>query len=129
MSDTTPREFTIMVPRTFKEGWGVVVTPIYDWDEETDQLKGISSIDVDVVRIDENTVEVLDGTPVVAIPDVYAAYMPVENFLDEPDLTVGDTHDLRTRWFPTEQAARDHAQYTRKRWDHPQIWESFVRLD
>lgn len=45
-----------------------------------------------------------------------------------PILVDGDTHDLRDRWFPTEDEAKEHLEYTLDRWHHPAIWECFVRI-
>lgn len=122
------RIFTVTVPRdyVFTEGFGVVVTPIFE--EDTGMYgERISDIDVEVVAIREADVKIIGGVPCLPIPG-WAHYVPVENFEEVPDLTEDDTHDLRSRWFETEDEANEHAEYTRNRWANPQAWESFVKL-
>lgn len=120
-----PETFELIQRRTLvvKEGWGVNVTPIYG-GEEFDQ---IVEIDVNVVEIRRELCSEVGGVWCVA--DIEGiSFVPVENFQDVSDLTQDDTHDLRTRWFATEFAARIWAESVRNRWDHPQPWESFVCL-
>lgn len=121
-----PRTFTVQLTRTetYEEGFGVHVSPI--WGGEDEEVDRVVDIDVSVVPIREDLVSIVGG---VACVQVYErAYSPVENFLHAEDLTQDDTHDLRSRWFATEQEAKDHAEYTLSRWAHPEPWCSFVQL-
>lgn len=121
-------KFTVTVPRTytFETGWGVWFLAVYDYDEETDTEGGITDVDGGVVRIEASAVQIIGGSPCVLIGR--RMYVPVENFERIEDETNGDTHDLRSRFFESEDDAREHLDYTLKRWANPQPWESFVRL-
>jgi hypothetical protein len=120
------RTFTITTSttRTYKEGWGVACVPIYNGEEYDDS---IADIEVLIVRIAESAVREIGGTPCVR-PDGESMWFPVVNFQELEELWEDDTHDLRDRWFATEEEARGHADYTLKRWRNPEPWESFVRL-
>lgn len=48
---------------------------------------------------------------------------------DNTDKLGDDTHDFRSRLFETKEAAEKHVKYTMDRWEHPEVWESFVRFD
>lgn len=112
--------------RTFTQGWGVHVIPIWDTDDDGNDTGRISAIEVGVARIAADTVEIVGGVPCVL--DSSGINVPVENFATLNDLSVGDTHDLRTRFFETESEAREHAEWTQNRWDNPSPWESFVEV-
>ncbi len=106
-----------------EEGWGVDVTPIFS-DEQDDSH--VADIDVTVVQITKDNLEKIGGVWCVKLGENY--HVPVESFKHLDKLWQDDTHDLRTRWFATEQEARDHAEYTLSRWKNPNPWESFVCL-
>jgi hypothetical protein len=115
-------EFTVNVPRTYRTGWGVAVLEI--WSGEDEQPERITAIEVEVVRIGISNVRIIGGAPCVSGgPDIWH---PVDNFRDLPDLTTGDSHDLRDRWFATEQEAREHAARVRHEWDNPLPWQPFA---
>lgn len=120
--------FTVTIPRTytFETGWGVWLSAVYDFDEETNTEGGIADVDGGVVRIEASAVEIIGGAPCVLIGS--RMYWPVQNFERIEDQANGDEHDLRSRFFETEDQARDHLSYTLKRWANPSPWESFVRL-
>lgn len=121
----TTFELTATRSIVVKEGWGVSVIPIWD-NDEGEQIDRIVEIIVNVVKISRETVTEFAGAWCVMDG---ITYVPVENFKELSDLTTDDTHDLRTRWFATEQEARAHAKSVEDRWNHPQPWESFVCLD
>lgn len=123
------REFTVSITRdyTFREGWGVYVEPLWAIDE--DDNESIAEITVEVLPIRESDVVVVGGAACLRLGQ--DAYVPVDNFerLGGPgEVEYGDTHDLRSRYFETEQEARDHAEFTEQRFRHPQPWESFIRV-
>lgn len=105
---------------TYKDGWGVHVTCIYDEDTGS-----VTDIEVAVVRLAPTNEHVIGGALCARVEDFY---VPVDCFEDVDDLPYGDTHDLRTRWFASEREAQKHATYTLRRWQHPQPWESFVAV-
>lgn len=119
------KQFTVTVPRdyTFEEGWGVHIISIWAGDDEPER---IVEIEVSVVAITEAGVRIVGGAPCVQVED--NLYCPIENFQREVSETYDDTHDLRSRWFATEDEARVHARYTRSRWENPAVWESFVQV-
>lgn len=123
MSDTIT--FPLSSTQTVRVGWGVHVTPIWDVDEETDR-EWVSEIEVDVVKIDESTLLVHLGAVCARTEDGYV--VPADLFEDVPDLRYDDHHDLRSRWFATEEQARAHAQSVQSEWDSPAPWVSFVQL-
>ena len=104
-------------------GWGVSITPVWDEDEES-----VHDIDVNVVEIRQDAVRIIGAVPCVVIDEAFRTYVPVENFRKVPDLSVDDTHDLRTRWFATEREAREHAASVEDRWRNPEPWCAFVAL-
>jgi hypothetical protein len=113
---------TTTTEHTFREGWGVFVDPCFD--HETDL---VAEIDVTVVPITEAGTTISGNVPCVAVWP--GAFVPVENFANVPDLATDDTHDLRSRWFATEEEAREHAADVEQSWRHPNPWQSFVTLD
>ena len=131
-------EFTVLVPRTFREGWGVWFAPIWREDEGGYPTDSIADLDSGIVRISPDKVQVINGTPVVDImagamvglddDDSPPVYMKAKSFRELDDLNVSDTHDLRDRWFATEAEALSHLGNTLDRWQHPKPWESFVQL-
>lgn len=126
---TKVREFQVTTEKvqTFREGWGVAISPIHA-GEDADYPDAVVDIDVSVVRITEGDVAMIGNVPCVASQDL-GYWCPVENFRELADLTEGDTHDLRERWFATREEAEDHARYTKERFDNPSPWESFVRFN
>jgi hypothetical protein len=114
-----------------KEGWGVDVTPIYA-DEDGDYDEKIVDINVSICHIVQENVKEVGGAWCLGTQTLAGKwsgfYVPVENFQFVPDLNEDDTHDLRTRWFATEDDARAHAETVKSRWEHPEVWESFVCL-
>lgn len=110
----------------YREGWGVSITPLWDENEETG-AEWISDIFVSVVRLSPQT-EVIIGNTICAETEENF-FVPMDNFQPLEDLWENDTHDLRDRWFATEREARDHAEYTERRFKNPAPWESFVKLD
>lgn len=104
---------------SFKEGWGVSVTVIGDEDQITD-------ISVSVVEITALNAVVVGNILCVKNEDNHA--IPIENFDADVPETPNDTHDLRSRWFATQEEAETYARFTANRWRNPQPWESFVRL-
>lgn len=127
---TDNKEFTVTVPRnfTFREGWGVLIDPVFEGDTEFENDK-VADIDVGIVPIREDLVEIIGNTPCMPVPEVDKHFVPIENFQDVSDLWQGDTHDLRTRWFATEGEAKSHVVRTMARWNNPEPWESFICLD
>jgi hypothetical protein len=122
-------EFTINVPRTYRTGWGVAVIEI--WSGEDEQPAHITAIEVEVIRIGISNVRIIGGQPCVGglmSPLLVEPNMwyPVDSFADVPDLTTGDSHDLRDRWFATEREAREHAARVRHEWDNPLPWQPFA---
>lgn len=97
--------------------WGVLVD-VYYADADTDQIDDIEVSVHELIPHDASEFEGVRVTP--------SYYVPFECFRPLPDITYGDTHDLRTRRFETEQEARDHAEAVERRWRHPAPWESFV---
>lgn len=116
---------TITVTRDIevKEGWGVYFIPV--WTGEEDER--IVDVDAGIVRIAPDTITLRGGVLCVKAEDG-DIYFPVENFRELKDLWEDDTHDLRDRWFATEQEAQEHLEYSLNRWRHPQPWESFVKV-
>jgi hypothetical protein len=123
------KTFTVNVPVTFQEGFGVACiakcancNPCYD-DEGV-----ITDIEVQVVPITKALVCIVGGVPCVPLSSggITVAYYPVENFRALTNLTADDTHDLRNRFFETEKEAQEHAQFVQRRWNNPAPWESFV---
>lgn len=123
------KTFEIVTERkqTFCEGWGVAVIPVFAGDEEPFP-ESVVEIEVEVVRITKSDVSIIGEIPCVANPLGSGTWIPVENFQQLEDLTEGDTHDLRDRWFATYEEAQAHAHFTKERFDHPAVWESFVCL-
>jgi hypothetical protein len=122
-----PEQFVVNVPRTYRAGWGVAVNEV--WSGDDDPTEHIEAIDVEVVRIDADAARIIGGVPCVQTADEveqYAIWHPIENFRDLPDLTGDDSHDLRDRWFATEQEAREHAARVRREWDNPLPWQPFA---
>lgn len=87
----------------------------------------VADVDAGIVRITSDTITFRGGALCVNAEDVDICF-PVENFRELEDLWEDDTHDLRDRWFATEQEARDHLEYTLDRWRRPEPWESFVKV-
>lgn len=115
--------FTVNVPKVYREGYGVAFVPV--WDEDTEQVSDVISV---VVEISPRTVWTIEGMACVA--DADGCMYPVDNFRElDDDLDVDDTHDLRDRWFATEDEARDHERDTMARYRNPLPWESFLQLD
>lgn len=125
MSD--PENFTVLFAKLYRPGWGVSVTPIFQTDDDTEEVTGVADIHVDIVRIEESAVQIVGGVPCVRVDANF--FVPLDNFQQVDDLAHDDTHDLRTRWFATEEEARAHAASVQSTWDHPKPWESFVTLD
>lgn len=121
-------EVTVTIPRTytFETGWGVWISPVWEFNEQAGEAEGVADIDAGVVRIDQAAVEIIGGAPSVAIGD--RMYWPIENFEAEVRMANGDQHDLRSRFFETEDEAREHLAYTLAKWANPQPWESFILL-
>lgn len=121
-------EFSVTTQRTqtFRAGWGVSVVAVWSGDEDEGPER-VADIDVSVVEIREDAVQIIGGAPCIQI--AANMYVPIENFRELPELSEDDTHDLRDRWFATEQEARAHAANVQRTWDHPPVWVSFVRLD
>jgi hypothetical protein len=127
------KTFTITIPRTYtyQGGWGVFVNCVYDYEDEngnelSPDTARITDIDVEVVQISEGRVAVVGGAACVFGPSEVG--VPVDSFLDVPDLTEDDTHDLRSRYFPTRDAAEEWAGHVRQLWKHPNPWTAFVRF-
>jgi hypothetical protein len=118
------KQFTLTTKHehTFTEGWGVSVDPVYSGEEDD----SVADIDVTVVAIDRADAVLVGDVWCVAIAP--RVYVPIDDFQHVDDLTVGDTHDLRTRWFATEEEAREHADGVEATWRNPSPWESFVTL-
>lgn len=115
---------------TFTEGWGVSINAIWSGGDE-DGPEYVSDIDVAVVRITADTVEVIGEVPCVKLDPTSPnnrTWVPVANFKVEAARQYDDTHDLRDRWFATEEQAKHHANYTLQRWRNPRPWESFVAI-
>lgn len=112
-------------PQTFAEGWGVFVLPMFAngeyYSEDT-----IEEIEVSVVEINEANASNYVSTNFCVSVD--GMYVPVENFAQVNDLNNDDHHDLRTRWFATEEEAREHARWVEQRWNNPEPWASFIQL-
>jgi len=105
---------------SYETGWGVACLII--WDDED----RVSDVEIVVVEIAPATEKVLGGVLCVSIgPDMN---IPIQNFEHVEDLATDDTHDLRDRWFATEDEAREHARYTVDRWANPEPWCSFVKI-
>jgi hypothetical protein len=109
---------------TYRDGWGVYIEPIWGGDDD-DPCESISDVEIEVIRL----------APVNEAPEMpgYAKlwgnfYVGMAMFKPLEDLWQDDTHDLRSRWFESRQEAIDHAEYTRRRWENPSPWESFVKL-
>lgn len=121
-------EVTVTIPRTytFETGWGVWLSPVYEWNDDTNSGEGICDVDGGVVRIDPAAVQIVGGIPCLAIGD--RMFWPVENFEHIDDHANDDEHDLRSRFFETEDEARDHLAYTLTRFANPSPWESFIKL-
>ncbi len=121
-------QFTLTGPptaQTFTEGWGVFVDPIFA-NEEYYSEGTIEDIEVSVVEINEATSSDFIGG--VFCVSVDGMYVPIENFAKAEHLANDDHHDLRTRWFATEEEAREHANWVEQRWLNPEPWTSFVQL-
>lgn len=113
--------FTVNVPHTYRTGWGVAVTETWSGEDEPEH---ITAIEVEVVRIaDDAPHAVISGQPCVRGESMW---YPIDSFADVPDLTTDDSHDLRMRWFATEQEAREHAGRVRHEWDNPLPWQPFA---
>lgn len=122
-SFTLTREVT----ETFDEGWGVEVIPI--WVGEDDGPEQVADIDVMTYRITAQDARLIGGAWCVTQEMGGGLWgCPIANFLHAEDLPQDDTHDLRSRWFATEQEAEDHARSTIERWMNPEPWCSFVKL-
>lgn len=117
--------FTVTTTRThtFRQGWGVFVDTIYDWNEETNEPNGVSEIGPVVVCIVPDAVAIVGGASCISTD---FGWVPVENFANVGDLTQDDSHDLRTRWFATREEAESHAAFVRSTWDNPAPWVSFI---
>lgn len=126
------KTFTVHHTRDIEveEGWGVHVTPIFEHEDDEPEYGRVSKIIVEVVRIAaDEIVYTYGGMPCVRTNEGGTPlHVPVENFAHVDDITHDDTHDLRTRWFATEDAARGHARHTEERFANPSPWESFVDL-
>lgn len=123
------REFQVTVPRAYKfrEGWGVAVDVIWEGEDEDGNIsERVADISVFVTEIREDRVRIVGGVPCVQVLEEY--HMPVENFQEVEDLPYDDQHDLRTRWFATEEQARDHAEDVESTWRNPAPWQSFITL-
>lgn len=118
------RTFTLQTDKTYKAGWGVCITPI--WDGFDGVGEHVADIDVQIVKIAPETVTLCGGVWCVRITQ--NGFVPIDNFKDLDELDTDDTHDLRDRWFATRKDAAEHARYTENRWKHPQPWESFIAL-
>ena len=115
---------TLPIPQTstYREGFGVYVESV--WSSDDRYRDSITDVETMIVRIAPDTIRVIGGFACVWTPTI--GDVPVENFLEVDDLTVDDTHDLRCRWFATEDEARDHAKNVDRKWRNPAPWESFV---
>ena len=118
------KEFQIEVRKvvTLKEGYGTYFIPIWSSEDE-DRIADVAG---GVVRIAPDTVTVIGGEACVKAED--DLYIPVTEFRELEDLPYDDTHDLRNRWFASEEEAREHLEYTLSRFQNPLPWESFVEV-
>lgn len=105
-----------------KEGYGVYFIPIWDGDDDN----RIADVVGGIVRIAPDTITIVAGEPCVEAEDNF--YIPATEFRELEDLPYDDTHDLRGRWFASEEEAREHLEYTLRRFRNPLPWESFVEL-
>ncbi len=122
------KEFTVTRIRTItlKEGYGVWFIPVYA-GEDSPNPDAVVDVDAAIVRISPDTIVMLHGEPCIPIGN--NCFIPAATFQEREELACDDTHDLRNRWFETEQEAREHMEYTLRRWKHPQPWESFVCIE
>ncbi len=120
--------FTVSIPKTITPGWGVWVDVIWDGDDE--EMVSVSDCEVIVMEISKQTVFVDNGIVWVELNrgECDSLRFPVDRFARVDDLHQDDTHDLRCRWFETEQQAIDHAQSVQQTWANPNPWTSFVAL-
>ena len=117
---------TYTLERTYREGWGVSVCPIWAGEDENPECDRIAEIEVFVIRLHPDNGRLVGSAYCMQQGD--SPNVPVENFRPLDDLRTDDTHDLRDRWFATEDEARAHARYTAARWANPSPWESFIQL-
>jgi hypothetical protein len=122
---STSETFTVAVTTevTITRGWAAWFMPLYD-DDDT-----IATVEAGVAEVTESTVRVLpSGVPCVQ-PEGESWWLPcAASDWATDELAHDDTHDLRNRIFPTRAAAEEHVRAVLDRWEHPQPWESFVRV-
>jgi len=106
-----------------KLAWGVCITPIWDDDDEPTR---VVDIECSIVKIAPSEVHLMGNEPCLKIAD--NSYMPISNFHKYEPCHNGDTHDLRQYMFDTRKEAQEHLDYTLNKWQHPQVWESFIQL-
>ena len=100
-----------------------MVDAIYD-----DESERVSDIEVYIVEISPENARIIGGVACVFVGQNHNYGCPIENFLDVPDLTEDDTHDLRSRWFATREEAEGHAEAVKELWARPNPWTAFVKL-
>lgn len=126
-------EFAVTSSRQIKleEGWGVIWMPV--WEGGEDMPSRIAEIYPYYGRIYPDTIEYRGGVPGIMCTsptdEADQIFVPADSFEKVGDLTEDDTHDFRSRWFATEEEAKDHITFTLNRFNHPSPWESFVRFN
>jgi hypothetical protein len=95
------------------------------WSDEDEAIADVEAV---VYHVTPEAVETIDGDVYVKVgPDTYLpAVVPHDEELGT--LWEGDTHDLRSRLFDTEQEARARAEEVTYGFHHPEPWQSFVKL-
>lgn len=71
-------EFTVNVPHTYRRGWGVLFTPV--WDIETDTVSNVDSV---VVEITPDNVHIVGGHACVMVGET--VYYPLDCFVPPSD--------------------------------------------
>lgn len=111
----------------FESGYGVAFIPIWEGEDEPER---IVDVDAEIVEISLDNIENLNGVPHLKGGRNLNCHMyySVNHFPELENLWEGDTHDLRDRWFATKEEAEEHMNFTLERFQHPQPWESFVKI-
>lgn len=117
---------TQIIEHEFEGGYGVYFAPVFTGEDEPNP-DAIVDVDGGIMRIAPHTVREFGGALCVVEEDGKFG-IPVENFQKLDDLWTDDTHDLRDRFFETEEEAKAHLEYTLERFANPAPWESFIQL-
>lgn len=124
MSTAASATFTVAVTTevTVRRGYAAWFSPLWNDDDTVESVVG------GVAEVTESAVRIIGGVPCVQ-PLGESWRLPcAESEWATDELAYDDTHDLRARLFEERASAEEHVRETLHRFEHPQPWESFIRV-